>query len=145
VVKQAGKVHWLIVAGIVSVVLVVGLFLFARDSAAETASGFMKALGSGDVDTLVKLSYLDNTSADEMRKKWDFAVHRAGPHYLFAWQLDNVVQSDSENAAASMQVTRNIDQESFQEKFQLPLVKHDGKWLVDVRAINRKLYPALPR
>lgn len=144
-VKQAGRAHWLIVAGITSVLLVVGLFLFARDSAAETATGFMTALSKGDVDKLVELSYFDRTSTDELRKKWDFAVHRAGPHYLFAWRVENVSQADSENAAAMMAVTRNIDQEGFEEKFQLPLVKKDGSWKVDVRAINRTLFPALPR
>ncbi len=143
--KQAGRAHWLIVAGVASVVLVIGVFLFGKDSAGEAASGFMTALGSGNVDRLVELSYFDKSSKEDLRKQWDFAVHRAGPHYLFAWKLVNVSESDANNAAATLAVTRNLGQEGFEEKFQLPLVRQDGEWKVDVRAINRTLYPALPR
>lgn len=143
--KQAGKAHWLIVAGIASLLVVLGLFFFGKDNAALTASEFMKALGKGDVDKLVALSYYEGGDRQTLREKWDFAVHRAGPHYIFAWRIAGIQKSDPENAAAVLMVTRNADQGGYEEKFQLPLVQKGGDWKVDVRAINRLLYPALPR
>jgi hypothetical protein len=143
--KQAGRAHWLILAGVASVIAVVVLFLFAKDSTTDTAGAFLRALGKGDVDTLVDLSFYDQASKEELREKWDFAVNRAGPHYIFAWKLVGSVQSDEETAAVSVMFVRDYDKGGYEQKLQIPLVKREGRWLVDVRAIDRSVYPALPR
>jgi hypothetical protein len=52
--KQAGKAHWLTIAGILSVFVVAGLFFFGKDPVATTAGDFMSALAKGDVDTLTE-------------------------------------------------------------------------------------------
>lgn len=143
--KQAGKAHWLVIAGIASILVVVGLFLFAQDSAGDTAHRFMTALAKGDVETLTELSYYPEGSKEELKEKWDFAVNKAGKHFLFFGRIVNVSQSAPDTAAATMQITKNPQAGGYEEKFQLPLVKEGGDWKVDVRTISRTMYPALPR
>jgi len=143
--KRAGKAHWLVIAGLASLVVVAALFAFGRDSAGDAAHDFMSALAKGDVDKLTELSYYPGASKDELKKKWDFTVHKAGKYYRFLGRIVNVTQTDNENAAAVMQITRNADGGGYEEKFQLPLVKEGDEWKVDVRAISRSMYPGLPR
>jgi hypothetical protein len=144
--KRAGKAHWLTLAGIVSIFIVIGLFLFAKDDVAETTGGFMNALARGDVGRLVELSYYPEINQDQLKKKWDFTVNRAGPHYRFSYRIVNITHSDPSTAAATLMVIRNVDSgSSYEEKFQLPLVKDRDQWKVDIRAISRTLYPGLPR
>ncbi len=45
-----------------------------------------------------------------------------------------------------MMVIRNAERDgAYEEKFELPLVKKDGKWKVEVLGLDRRLYPGLPR
>ena len=142
--KRAGKAHWLVIAGIASILVIAGLFFFGKDGAGETARNFMMALSKGDAQTLTDLSYVSETPKEELLKRWKFATE-VSKHYLFIWRITGVTHTDSQTAAATMQVTRNPDGEGYVEKFELPLTKTDGSWKVDVRGINRSLYPALPR
>lgn len=142
---RSGKAHWLTIVGILSIVLIGVLALFSRDSPAATAGSFMDALGDGDLDKLVDLSYMPGDTPDQVRKKWAFTLD-AGKYYRFTYRITHVAQSDEKTGAATMQVVRNaIAGSSYEEKYQLPLVKVDGKWKVDANSISRGLYPALPR
>jgi hypothetical protein len=142
---QAGRAHWLTIAGLASLLVVAGLFFFGQDRAGKVAHAFMTALGEGDVDALVQHSFYPGASSEELRDRWKFAVERAGPNYRFAWRIVGITKASEETAAAVMMVVRNPGPTSFEEKIQLPLQKEKGEWKVDVRAIDRKLYPALPR
>lgn len=135
----------MVVAGLAGLIAIVGLFIFGKDSAGQTATEFMTALAKGNVDKLVDLSYYGTGSKEDLRRKWDFAVHRAAPHYVFSWKITNVVESDPKNAAATVMINRTYDAGGYEEKYQLPMVLVDGQWRVDVRAINHSMYPAIPR
>lgn len=143
--KQAGRAHWLTIAGILSVFVVAGLFFFGKDSAATTAGDFMSALAKGDVDTLTELSFFQGATKEQLREKWRYTVKEVGPHYVFAWRISGITRSEENSAAAKMQVIRNLDQGGYEENFQLPLVKENGDWKVDVRSISRAMYPGLPQ
>jgi hypothetical protein len=143
--KQAGKAHWLTIAGILSIFVVAGLFFFAKDPVAKTANDFMVALAKGDVDTLTELSSFQGASKEELKEKWRFTVKEVAPHYMFAWKILSIARSDENTAAARLMVRRNADQGGFDENFQLPLVKENGEWKVDVRSISRAMYPGLPQ
>ncbi len=63
---------------------------------------------------------------------------------LYSIRSERIV--DSNDAAVSLSVWRNyFSGISYDEKFELPMIKQEGKWLVDVRGINREMFPALPR
>jgi hypothetical protein len=134
------------VVAIAAVLLVVGLLAFSRESVGSIGTRFMQALQKGDVDTLTNMSYLGNQSKDKMHQEWEFCVNKAGRYYLFTYRVVASRQMDANNASVTMQVTRNAnDPGSYEEKFELPLVRVDNDWKVDVRAISRELYPGLPR
>lgn len=121
------------------------LVFFARDSAGATAGNFMTALAKGDVPELVRLSHMPEVSNEDLKKKWEFTVD-AGKYYRFTWKITAVEQLTETTGTAKMQVMRNATSgSSYEENFQLPLVKIDGEWKVDVSSMNRGLYPALPR
>ena len=143
--KQAGKAHWLTIAGILSIFVVAGLFFFAKDPVGETANDFMVALAKGDIDTLTELSSFQGATKEQLKEKWRFTIEEVAPHYMFAWKILSVARSDENTAAARMMVRRNADRGGFDETFQLPLVKENGEWKVDVRSISRAMYPGLPQ
>lgn len=143
--KRAGKAHWLMIAGLASVLVLLGLVIFGRDSAGETAAEFMTALGSGNAEKLTDLTFLGTGTKEEMRAKWEFATKRAAPYYRFTWRITNVAESGPNDANVTLQVMRNASASSYEEKFQLPLVKVKDEWKVDVRSVSSQMYPGLPR
>ena len=42
-------------------------------------------------------------------------------------------------------VTDALSGQSYPEFFELPMRKVDGQWKIEVGAIDRKMYPGLPR
>ncbi|CAN5536981.1 hypothetical protein BH11ARM1_BH11ARM1_10180 [soil metagenome] len=144
--KQSGKASLVMIASIVAVVLVVALFAFSKESIASVGAKFMNALYSGNVKTLTDMTYLGNQSREDMEKQWDFAVNKAAPYYLFEYRIVAARQIDPNTASVTMQVTRDVLRSgAYAEKFELPLVRVDDGWKVDVRALSREMYPALPR
>jgi hypothetical protein len=144
--KQSGRASFVTVLFVAAVLLVVALLAFSRESIATIGGRFMTALEAGDVDTLTKMSYLGNESQADMRRQWEFSVNTAGKYYLFSYRIVASRQMDASNASVTMQVLRESNKEgSYEEKFELPLVKVDNDWKVDVKGVSRELYPALPR
>ena len=81
-----------------------------------------------------------------MHKQWDFAIHTAGKHYVFFWRITADQLADENSGSVKLQVTRNASQPgAFEEAYALPLTKINGDWKVDVSAINREMFPGLPR
>lgn len=143
--KRRGRINLIVAIGALGVV-VIGLFLFlAQESPATAANRFMVALAKGDVPQLMESSFYDG-DRENLRKQWDFATGVAGTYYRFSWRILNTVNSDSRNASVDMFVWRNATSPmTFEERFQLPMVRVDGQWKVDIKSVSRKLYPALPR
>lgn len=143
---RAGRANWLVVGGLAGLVVVTVLFAFSGESPEVATVRFMNALAKGDVDTLTAMSYTAGESKDAMKKEWEYAVKVAGPYYQFSYSIVSSVSPDSNSATVRMKVYRNINRgSSFEEKFELPLVKRDGQWKVDIRSLDRRLYPQLPR
>lgn len=144
--KQAGKVHWIVVIGIAGVLAIVVLMFFSREAPESVASKFMSALAMGDSERLTELSYFPNQSKEELKKQWDFSTKVAGKNYLFVWKIKYAKQADDKTASVALDFTRNAASSmSYPENFQLPLVNDNGRWLVDVRSLSREMYPAMPR
>lgn len=135
---------------ILAIVVVAALFslilLGGRESPESVAIQFMTALSKGDSDKLAALSSTRNSSAETIKKQWEFATHVAAPHYTFLWRIMRSLQASPNEASVSLQVTRNaLTPGSFEENYELPLVREQGKWKVVVSGINAEMYPALPR
>lgn len=144
--RNAGRISPLTVFGVAAVALVgVGLFV-AQESVTTVGSKFMDALARGDVDRLTEMSYMSDLPKEEIRKRWEFAVHTAAPYYRFTWAIAGATETADGGGSIRLKVTRNIDAGGgYEENFQLPLVKTKEGWKVDIRSISREMYPGLPR
>jgi hypothetical protein len=106
----------------------------------------MAALDAHDVDTLTKMTKMDGTSEESIRKQWDFAVNQAEKYYRFEWRVDSAAQSSPTTASVKIRMTRDADHvSSYEELAQLPMVKVGNDWKVDVRALSREFYNCLPQ
>ena len=144
--NQSGRASIITILAIVSVVLLVGLLSLSRESLTSVGSRFMVALKEGNVEQLTKMSYLGNGSEEEMRRDWELAVNTAGRYYKFEFRILGATQESSDTASVRTQVIRDSDRPgSFEENFQIPLVRVGDEWKVDVRSISSQLYPGLPR
>lgn len=144
--KRAGRANWLIVSGILGLVVAVVLVFFSGEAPETAGTRFMTALATGDVNTLVKMSHAEGIPEQELRDQWTFATQVAAPHYRFVYRVTSGVQADANTASVRMSVVRNAERPtSYEEKFELPLVKVNGQWKVDILSLDRRLYPALPR
>ncbi|HEY3782889.1 MAG TPA: DUF2950 family protein [Fimbriimonadaceae bacterium] len=145
--KKAGRVSLLSLI-VIAVVLIGGavvLLLIVPDSPESAATQFFSALATGNVDKLVSLSDMGDETPDQVRAQWQFATHDAGKYYQFIFQVDSSSQTDATDASVKVQMLRNPDKPGgYMETFDIPMVKKNDGWKVDVRAVNRTIYPALP-
>lgn len=144
--KRLGRASWLTIAGLAGLVIIVVLFFMSGESSQAAASRFMNALGKGDVNTLASMSDIPGKSEDEIRKAWEHTTKVAGPHYIFTYKISSNLDANDQTSMVRMMVIRNAERDgAYEEKFELPLVKKDGKWKVEVLGLDRRLYPGLPR
>jgi hypothetical protein len=70
----------------------------------------------------------------------------AGKDYSFRWSITGEMQTDDNDGTVRLQVERNFGSgASYPENFQLPMVKVNGQWKVEVNGISREMYPGLPQ
>ena len=144
--RESGRVSIVGLLATIGAVIVFSLLLFSKESPSSVGGRFMDALARGDSAKLTELTYLSGKSKDEIKKEWEFSTQTAGKYYTFLWTVVAATQADDKTASVRLQVQRNVmSGSSYDENFQLPLVKVDDKWLVDVAAISREMYPGLPR
>lgn len=143
--RQAGRVSIPLVIAIVFVVFVVGLLLVPSHSPTAAAGEFMIALAKGDTKKLAELSYIQDRSPDELRKEWDETM-AASKHFRFQWNIRNTSQASEDEASVIMDYTKNFGAGGdYSENTQLPMIRKNGKWMVDLRSLNRGVFPFLPR
>ena len=143
--KSSGRVSLVALLSVVAIGIFVSVFFFSKESLSSVGGRFMTALAKGDVDTLTKMSY-SNKSPEEIRKEWDYTVHKAGKNYNFLWRILSATQADKDTASIRVGVTGDpANGSSYEQNYGLPLVKVGDEWKVDIKGINREMYPFLPR
>lgn len=144
--RQSGRVHWMVATAIALLVAIVVLIFFAGESPAMAAGRFLLALQKRDVETLTELSYVPHGDTEAIRKDWDFTVNVANPNYRFVYRVLHVKELGGDEAVATVEMKKDaFSPAAYEENFQLPLVRKQGRWKVDVYNMSRKMYPALPR
>ncbi len=144
--KQSGRVSLIGIGSLFCVIVIVVLLAFSRESPASAGTRFMIALQHHDVDTLTKMSKMDGESEDQIRKQWDFAVNTAEKYYVFTYRIDHAAQSSPTTASVTIQMTKDADKPgSYEDLAQLPMVKDNDQWKVDVRALSRDFYNCIPQ
>lgn len=143
--KRAGRASPLTVLGIVALLALIFLLVFSKQSPSAAAKDFMVALGKGNTAELAKLTVIGSDDLATRKKKWEKTVDR-GKHYLFVYQVQDATETSDTEAAVDLIIWRNARSAStFDQRMELPMLKVDGEWKVDVGAVNRELYPSLPR
>ena len=143
--KRSGRTSIIVIITITLVAAVIGLFLMAGESPNGVGVKFLTALANGNTKTLAELSYMDGNTPAEIEEKWK-QTHEISKYWYFAYQVQGTTIQDDKTATIRLEWVKNVSSPSaFGEKYELPMVKVDGKWKVDVRAISREMYPALPR
>lgn len=144
--KQTGKVHWITISGLAGFLLVLFFVFNSRESAQVAAARFMDALARHDVKGVAGVSYMEGRTPDQVEAAWKHTIIDVGEHYVFSWDINSSVESSSDTAAVRMMFVRDAASgSSYPEKFELPMVRKEGHWKVDVYRIDRRLFPGLPR
>ena len=143
--KRSGRVSFVLVIAIAVVVGAIALFMMAGESPSGIAGRFLTALAKGDTKTLAELSYMDGLSQAEIESKWK-ETHESSKYWVFAFAIKDVKEQDANNATVNLDWFKDLGGIQPDEgKAELPMVKRDGTWKVDVRAISRNMYPFLPQ
>lgn len=143
--KRSGRVSLVVVVAVALLVAVLALFLLAGESPRGVASRFLTALARGDTKTLAELSYLEGNTPAQIEAKWK-QTHEFSKYWVFAYGIKGVRDQDPDHSTVTLGWVKNASGSSaYEEKYELPMVRKDGKWLVDVRAISREMYPSLPQ
>ena len=144
--KQSGRISVVMLLSLVSLVLVVGIVLFSRESVASVGGRFLNALERHDVDELTKLSSMSGLTNEQIHKKWDQTVNVAGRYFLFAYHDEGANQASDTTASVRARIIKDADKPAaYDEAMELPMVKVGNEWKVDVRGLSHELYPGLPR
>lgn len=141
--RVAGRIHWLTIAALVGVLAMAAVLLSGGDDAQVRAATFMSALARGDAQKLAESTYVQGKSEAEILEAWKKTVEDA-KYYRFKYRILGI-QPTGDSAVVRMHVWRSYRPGSYEENFQLDLVRQDGKWKVRGNGISREMYPFLPR
>jgi hypothetical protein len=143
--NRSGRVSLPLIILVVVAVAAVAIFLLAGESPSGVASKFLIALARKDAKEVAALSYMGPIDEAEKVKRWQKTLE-ATKYWRFNYAITDTSQQDANNATVRMKWIKAADQGgAFEEKYELPMVKKDGNWKVDVRAISREMYPSLPQ
>ena len=128
-------------------VALLAIFFFAgHNTPSATAEEFLEDLAHGDSAKLVDVTYVKSGDKAALQKAYEFATQEAGKNYSFLWRIKDEREADANTASVQISVVRNPKRiGSYEENFEIPLIRQNGKWLVDVASISSLLYPALPK
>ncbi|MBX3119912.1 MAG: DUF4878 domain-containing protein [Fimbriimonadaceae bacterium] len=141
---RAGRLNIVLALGLASVIVLAVLLVMTRSSPSVTVGNFLTALAKADVDQLVELSHYDGDKA-ELRKQWEFCVKEAAPHVRFVWTMVGSREISDTSASVNILWTKDLGNQGYEKRYEIPCVKEDGQWKVDIVAVARDMFPALPR
>lgn len=143
--RESGRVSLLGVAGLVAFVLMIGLFFAARESLSTVGSRFMTAWCKADEPTLTKMSFMGDLPAEEISKRWKKSLDNA-KYVHFTWVLVGSEQLSDDEGTVRLKVTCPSDSpSSYDQSFQLKMLRVKGDWKVDIQALPRDIIPMIPR
>ena len=126
--------------------LAIGLvMLMLGQSPEEAGKEFMTALAKGDVAKLTEMSYLPEPEKP-IEQQWKETFEKHAKNYVFAWKMEGSEKMSNEEAVVKVLIVEFRGPELHENDVaNLPLVKKDGKWKVDLRSLTRTFFPGLPR
>lgn len=143
---QSGRVNIVVIVAVAFLVMLGSLTMFSQERPSAVAANFMLSLANMDAEKLTDLSYAQGTSREELLKKWKYTTEVVARDFTFTYDIkgENPIDEDSSNVWMMYRIHAGMDG-SFDERFELPMVKTKDGWKVDVYAISRDMFPGLPR
>ncbi len=143
--RRAGRFNPIVLIGLVSAIAIIVALFFAKDVPTSATNEFLVAMAKRDVKKVTELSAYEGSRA-ELEKQWDYCLNVASLHYRWIYKIRSYRETAPGQAAVAIGFTKNaFDESSYEENFDIPMKKVDGKWKVDVRSMSREMFPALPR
>lgn len=141
---KSGRISLVAILVILGLVFLGGVIVFSSGSdTPETAIvKFMDALARGDAKALAATSHIDGETEAEVQKKWENTLSYT-KYYQFQWTFKGAKEQDSSFAVAKVNMLGAGG--SVDADFNIPLVKQEEKWKVDVSTVDRGFYPSLPK
>ncbi len=140
--RRSGKIHWMYAVGLLGILVIVAFFFRMGETPSSAGTKFMDALARGDAKTLTELSYAEGEPAESVQKKWEYTLAYPAKHYVFRWQTKADQGINAEQATYIVDLDR---QAGYLEPFEIPMVKDQGRWKVDLYQLDRTMFPGLPR
>lgn len=144
--KTRGRVHWMIVTAIVCALAVGVVLVTGKQGPEVNCQAWLVALAKHDAKTLSSLSYMEAQDEKTTEEEWNRTFRDAAPFFCFTWRFRGVTQATPTRASVDLEWVKAADTPgSYPENYGIPLEKVDGIWKVDVRSIDRSMFPGLPR
>jgi len=135
----------IIVIGVIGIVVIPIVLFLLGQSPEAAAKEFMTALGTGDVDKLTEMTYLPDPESD-IKEQWKTTFETSAHNYVFGWQFGTTQKDDPDRAVVRVIITEFRGPETHEnDQSNIPMIRKDGKWLVDIRSLSRTFFPGLPR
>jgi hypothetical protein len=143
--RERGRASIITIGGIVSAILIVALFFLAKESPSTAAARFLDALARTDAKTLAQNSFIEGKSEADLEKAWEKTLY-VTRYFKFGWRIAGQQEQSDNRAAVIVFVIPDLEKpDAYEQKQELPMVRQDGHWRVDLRRLSRAFYPALPK
>ncbi|MBA3725209.1 MAG: hypothetical protein H0W86_01850 [Armatimonadetes bacterium] len=143
--RGSARMNLIVVLGIAGLAAILLLLTLTQQSPQEATNEFMEALATKNVNRLAEMSYLESPRTP-LKEQWDVAVNERAKNFVFIWHFESSRQPSPEEAVVRLTLVEFRGPEpKDSEPYEIPLLKRDGQWKVDLASLTRKFFPALPR
>jgi hypothetical protein len=143
---RSGKTNVIVVVVAASLLTFAALSMFGGERPIGVAADFLDALVKKDWKTLARLSDAPGYTEEELQIEWKRSTEEAGKYFKFIYQIQSENYPTEQSAVVVVSFTPEAGTEiAYERKLEVPMKKIDGKWKVEVLALNRDIYPGLPR
>ena len=143
---RSGKTSVIVIVVVASLLTFAGLSMLGGERPIGVVAKFLDALSKKDYETLARLSNAPGFTEEELREEWKRSTTVAGLYFQFLYQIQSETYPTEESAVVLVSFTPEAGSEvSNERRLEVPVSKIDGEWKVDVLALNRDIYPGLPR
>jgi hypothetical protein len=143
--KGVLKINPIILIGALGLILIPIIMFMLGQSPQSAANDFMAALAKGNVDKLTEMSYLPDPERP-LKEQWKETFDLYAKDYVYGWEMGSTQKMGSDRAVVKVTIVEFRGPEMHEnDTVNLPLVKKDGEWKVDIRDLTRTFFPGLPR
>lgn len=144
--RTSGRANIAIVIAGAFIVALGAMTMFTEPTATDVASRFMAAMAKLDASTLADLSYVEGEDKGRVLEQWTYMTDVVAKEYTFSYEIKGEKSLSDKSSIVWMMFTKHAGMDgAFEERFELPMIKTDEGWKVDILATSRDFLPGMPR